>query len=100
MSHSAVSEVREPLFCDADQPPAVDRGVTRLSDCRVGTTAPIAYVAPSSSARIERLAMFGITRGSEVTLIARWPTCVLSCGGTSIAIDQEIADDIYLARMR
>ena len=48
--------------------------ITRLTDVPVGTTASIAYIAPKSSARIERLATFGIIAGSEVTLTARKPT--------------------------
>jgi DtxR family transcriptional regulator, Mn-dependent transcriptional regulator len=74
--------------------------VTRLTEMPVGIAAPIAYIAPESSARIERLAMFGITAGSEVTMTARWPSCVITCGGTTIAIDDEIANDIYVSRVR
>lgn len=72
--------------------------VARLTDMPVGTTAPIAYIAPKSSARIERLARFGIIAGSEVTLTARRPSCVITCGGTSVAVDDEIGNDIYVAR--
>lgn len=72
--------------------------ITRLTDVPVGTTASIAYIAPKSSARIERLATFGIIAGSEVTLTARKPSCVISCGGTSVAVDDEIGNDIYVRR--
>ena len=72
--------------------------ITRLTDVPVGTTASIAYIAPKSSARIERLATFGIIAGSEVTLTARKPSCVISCGGTSVAVDDEIGNDIYVSR--
>lgn len=72
--------------------------ITRLTDVPVGTTAPIAYIAPKNSARIERLATFGIIAGSEVTLTARRPSCVITCGGTSVAVDDEIGNDIYVAR--
>ncbi len=72
--------------------------ITRITDVPVGTTAPIAYIAPRSSARIERLATFGIIAGSEVTLTARRPSCVISCGGTSVAVDDEIGNDIYVTR--
>ena len=72
--------------------------ITRLTDVPVGTTASIAYIAPKSSARIERLATFGIIAGSEVTLTARKPSCVISCGGTSVAVDDEIGTDIYVSR--
>jgi DtxR family Mn-dependent transcriptional regulator len=70
--------------------------VRRLTDVPVGTTAPIAFIAPRSSARIERLATFGIVAGSSVTLTVRRPSCVISCGGTSVAVDDEIGNDIYV----
>jgi len=72
--------------------------ITRLTDVPVGTTAPIAYIAPRSPARIERLATFGIIAGSEVTLTARRPSCVITCGGTSVAVDDDIGNDIYVTR--
>ncbi len=70
--------------------------ITRLVDVPVGATASIAYIASKSSARIERLAAFGIIPGSEVRLIARRPSCVVSCGATSIALDDDIAREIYV----
>jgi len=70
--------------------------ITRLIDVPVGATASIAYIASKSSARIERLAAFGIIPGSEVRLIARRPSCVVSCGATSIALDDDIARDVYV----
>jgi len=72
--------------------------ITRLTDAPVGTTAPIAYIAPKNPARIERLATFGIIPGSQVTLTARRPSCVISCGGTSVAVDDDIGNDIYIRR--
>ena len=76
----------------------VDPLITRLLDMPVGTTASIAYIAPKSSARIERLAAFGIIPGSEVRLVARRPSCVISCGASSIAVDDDIGRDIYVVR--
>jgi DtxR family Mn-dependent transcriptional regulator len=75
---------------------SVEPLITRLIDVPVGATASIAYIASKTSARIERLAAFGIIPGSGVQLIARRPSCVVSCGATSIALDDDIAREIYV----
>jgi DtxR family Mn-dependent transcriptional regulator len=76
----------------------VDPLISRLLDLPVGSTASIAYIAPKSSSRIERLAAFGIIPGSDVRLVARKPSCVISCGASSIALDDDIGRDIYVVR--
>lgn len=77
---------------------SVEPLITRLIDVPVGSTASIAYIAPKSSSRIERLASFGIIPGSVVRLVARRPSCVVSCGASSIALDDDIGRDIYVVR--
>lgn len=77
---------------------AVDPLITRLLDVPVGSTISIAYIAPKHPSRIERLAAFGILPGSEIKLVARRPSCVIACGASSIAIDDDIAGDIYVVR--
>ena len=77
---------------------SVDPLIIRLIDLPVGATASIAYIAPKGSARIERLAAFGIIPGSVVRLVSRRPSCVVSCGSSSIALDDDIGRDIYVVR--
>ena len=60
-----------------------------------GTVAPVASImAPSS--RLNRLASFGIVPGTEVRVMKRTPAVVLQCGGTSLALDDEVARQIFL----
>jgi DtxR family Mn-dependent transcriptional regulator len=70
--------------------------IRRVTELPVGATASIAYIAPKTLARIDRLAAFGIVPGSEIRLIARNPSCVVACGASSIAIDDEIGREIYV----
>jgi DtxR family Mn-dependent transcriptional regulator len=73
----------EPLIC-------------RVTELPVGATASIAYIAPKTLSRIDRLAAFGIVPGSEIRLVARNPSCVVACGASSIALDDEIGREIYV----
>jgi DtxR family Mn-dependent transcriptional regulator len=68
----------------------------RVTELPVGATASIAYIAPKTLARIDRLSAFGIVPGSEIRLIARNPSCVVACGASSIALDDEIGREIYV----
>lgn len=70
--------------------------IMRIVDLPVGASASIAFIAQTTLARIERLAAFGIVPGSEVRLVARHPTCVVACGASSIALDDDIGRDIYV----
>jgi len=76
--------------------PAPEPSVRRLTDLKPGTTASIAFIAPTSSARINKLASFGLVPGSEVRLVQRRTAVVLQCGATSIAVEDEIGRDIYV----
>ena len=75
-------------------PPEPD--VRRLTDLAVGATASIAFIAPTSASRINKLASFGLVPGSEVRLVSRRPAVVLQCGATSIAVEDEIGREIYV----
>jgi len=73
--------------------------IRRVTELPVGATASIAYIAPKTLSRIERLAAFGIVPGSEIRLVARKPSCVIACGSSSIAIDDDIGREIYVRSM-
>jgi DtxR family Mn-dependent transcriptional regulator len=75
---------------------SVEPLIRRVTELAVGATATIAYIAPKTLSRIDRLAAFGIVPGSEIRLIARNPSCVIGCGASSIALDDEIGREIYV----
>lgn len=70
--------------------------ITRLIDLPLSTAASVVFIAPKSVSRLTRLASFGVVPGSTVKLIERKPSVVLSCGNTSLAIEDEIAKEIYV----
>ena len=73
-----------------------DKSVCRLIDLPVGASGPIAFVAPTTSSRLSRLAAFGLVPGSEIRLVSRRPAVVLQCGATSIAVEEEIGREIFV----
>lgn len=73
--------------------------VVTLINLPIGAHATIVSIEPTSPSRVSRLASFGIVPGSEVRLLERWPSVVLSCGHTSIAVEDEIGRGIYVTRL-
>ena len=70
--------------------------VVTLLDLPVGATASILKIHTSSTARLSKLASYGIAAGSEVQLLARRPAVVVACGASSIAVEDDVAREIHV----
>lgn len=70
--------------------------ITRLIDLPLGTSGSVVFIAPKSVSRLNKLAAFGVVPGSKVRLIERKPSVVISCGHTSLALEDEIGREIYV----
>ncbi len=73
--------------------------VTRLSEFEVGASGKITFIVPSDPSRISKLNSLGITAGSVVKLVQKIPSCVMQIEETMVAIDPEIAKEIYLKKI-
>lgn len=74
----------------------VDPLIMRLYDLPIATTGKIVFIAPKSATRLNRLATLGVIPGTDVRLLQRKPSIVIGCGETSIALEEEIAHEIYV----
>ena len=70
--------------------------IRRLADLPIGSTGVIAYIVPRIADRLNRLASLGILPGTSVRLVQRRPAFVISSGETTIALEEEIALEIYV----
>jgi DtxR family Mn-dependent transcriptional regulator len=73
--------------------------IHRLARLEVGKSARVAFLTPSFHKRFDRLAAFGINPGAELNLHQRRPAFVVRVGETELALDPEIADEIYVREM-
>lgn len=73
--------------------------VTRLSEFEISAQGRITFIVPSETSRISRLNSLGITAGSIIRLIQKTPSFVLQIDETTVAIDPEIAKEIYLKKL-
>jgi len=73
--------------------------VTGLASFELGARARIVFIAPKFHDRMDRLAALGVVPGSEVRLHQRAPSFVIEVGETTIALDPEIAGEIFVKRV-
>ncbi|MBK9517280.1 MAG: metal-dependent transcriptional regulator [Anaeromyxobacter sp.] len=70
--------------------------VTGLRHFTLGARGRIVFIAPKFHDRMDRLAALGVIPGSEVRLHQRSPSYVIEIGETTIALDPEIAGEIFV----
>ena len=70
--------------------------IQRLSDMRVGQAGRITLMAHKRHARLDRLASLGIVPGSRVKLHQKFPAFVVEVGETTVAVDKDIAEEIFV----
>ena len=73
--------------------------VTPLPDLDIGHAGRIVFIAPKYVDRLNRLSALGVIAGSVVRLRQRRPACVIEFGATSLALDPEIAREIFVKRV-
>jgi DtxR family Mn-dependent transcriptional regulator len=76
----------------------VEPVVTRLSEFEVGSRGRITFIVPTKPSRLSKLNSLGITAGSIIRLLQRNPSYVIKIDETTVAIDPEIAKEIYVKK--
>jgi DtxR family Mn-dependent transcriptional regulator len=74
--------------------------VIRLPEFEVGASGKITFIVPSDPSRISKLNSLGISAGSVIKLIQKKPSCVLQIDETTVALDPEIAKEIYIKKLK
>jgi DtxR family Mn-dependent transcriptional regulator len=70
--------------------------VTPLSQSPIGGPHRVVFIASRSHRRLDRLAAFGVVPGAVIRLHQRLPTFMIQIGGTDIALEEEVAADIFV----
>ncbi|PIX88464.1 MAG: hypothetical protein COZ31_06395, partial [Nitrospirae bacterium CG_4_10_14_3_um_filter_44_29] len=72
--------------------------VVRLIDFEVGLKGRIVFIVSTETSRLNRLSSMGITAGSIIRLLQKKPSFVIQVEETAIAIDPDIAKEIYIKK--
>ena len=73
--------------------------VQRLSDFEVGQDARIVFMSTKYHDRFDRLSTMGIIPGTVVHLHQKRPSYVIEIDETTLALDKEIADGIFVKKV-
>lgn len=77
----------------------VDQRVVPMSKLRQGESGAIAYVHTGDSDKLKKLMALGILPGESVTLQRRYPSFVFTVGRSRYAVDEGMAEAIYVKRV-
>lgn len=73
--------------------------VQPLPELGVGEHARIVFMTPGTRSSLDRIANLGIIPGASIRLRQKRPSVVLEVGETTVALDSEIAADLYVRRI-
>lgn len=115
--HTLSPEVTESICTLLGHPPACPHGlpiprglcckkakdelrpiINPLSDADIGSHCRIVFIAAGSHARLDRLASLGIVPGSTIRVHQKRPAFVVQIGETTLALDPDIAKEVYVKR--
>ena len=82
--------------CCRQHAQVVESSVVSLNQLRIGESARIAYVYASNDQQLHRLENLLVRPGMTVKLHQRFPTFVIECENSLIAIDEEVASAIQV----
>ncbi len=85
--------------CCRAQQTTVERQVVPLTSLQPGERGRILFITPRSHERLHRLASLGVTPGTVVELHQRRPAFCFRFAGTELAVEEDVAADIHVARI-
>ena len=74
--------------------------VVPLTELNIGGDARIVFISSKYHARLDRLSSLGIVPGSIIRLHQKQPTYLIKIGETELALDRELAKEIYVKKMQ
>jgi len=74
----------------------VESAVKALSKLRPGQKGKVAYIHTGNDKKLHKLMIMGVLPGIKISLLHKTPSYVFQAGNTQVAIDREMADDIYV----
>ena len=78
------------------KPRAIEPLVQPLDRMAIGQPARIVHIAPRRPDRLVRLSNLGIVPGATVYLDQKSPAAVIRIGETTLAVEREVAGEIYV----
>lgn len=78
---------------------ALESVVSPLSKLKAGERGKVAYITTRLHASLDRLSSIGVIPGLELAVHQKYPSIVIQFGETQLALDKDIANNIYVRRL-
>lgn len=88
-----------PGECCRESRMEVARVVVPLKELPVGSRAKIVFITTPYHQRLSRLVNLGVVPGGKISLLQKRPSFLLKLGATEVAIDDQIAGEIYVRKI-
>ncbi len=72
--------------------------MVNLCDLAPGERGRVSYIKPKHHARLHRLTSFGLIPGTIIEVHQRSPAICVRFEGTELALDRDVAEDIFLVK--
>jgi DtxR family transcriptional regulator, Mn-dependent transcriptional regulator len=89
-----------PGRCCLQKSRTIEKMLINISELEIGEKGKIAYIRPKSHDRLQKLTAFGLVPGQHVKLLQKSPTFCILFDQTEIAIEKEIAEEIYVWKIQ
>ncbi len=76
----------------------IQRRLISVDNLNLHEQARVAYISQHNYPRFQKLLSFGLSAGVPLTLQQRFPSFVIQCEETQIALEEDIARDIFVWR--
>jgi len=73
--------------------------VVPLVNLEVGKSAKITFISPRYAARLDKLGSLGVLPGNTIKLCQTRPSCVVEIDETTVALEKEIAEEIFVKEL-
>ena len=74
----------------------ISSAIVPLDRVKVGETVQVSYINSLSNSRMHKLSYFGIIPGACIKVHQRYPSFVIQCGNTQLAMEEDIAREIFV----
>ena len=88
-----------PGRCCAAHSTTAETVIVNLTTLAPGEQGRITYIKPKHHTRLHKLTSFGLTPGTVVEVHQRSPAFCIRYEGTEIALNRDVAEDIFVARI-
>lgn len=69
-----------------------------LINCENGFTGEVSYIKTDDGKKLQKIMNLGLIPGSKIILIQKFPNYVFQLGNTQLAVDKELANEIFVKK--